>query len=200
MTIKKWLFFVLMSIFLFTSGCGTFVRSFRMHQVRSYTGDGKIERLDMLMIPFVYGEYGFKISLPEFTPENKLIRFYKLFDIPKVNEATKINLHILLPKSVGEKGAAYHQYIKETHHVMIALTDEETGETVFEKSGLLADFDDGMNTLSNGFRFNFRFGEVNFETISDSSDYMLKMEYRLTGKFLDLPAYMTVICGEEERK
>jgi hypothetical protein len=199
MAYKKGLLFVLICIVFFTSGCGTFMRSYRMHQVRSYTGDGDIERLDMLMIPFIYGEYGFKVTLPEFTPENKLIRFYKLSEIPKVNAPTKIGLYILLPKSVGEKGPDYYRFIKKTHHVMISITDEESGETVFKKTGQLADFDNGMKTIANGFLLNFLFGEVNFNEISDSSDYMLKMEYQLTGKYLDLPAYMTIICGEESR-
>jgi len=201
MKYRRGLFLLLISIIFIVSvfGCGTFMRSYRMHQVRSYTGDGEIERLDMLMIPFVYGEYGFKVTLPEFTPENKLIRFYKLSEIPKVNAPTKIGLHILLPQSVGEKGLDYYRFIKKTHHVMISITDEETGETVLKKTGQLADYDNGMKAITHGFSINFLFGEVNFDKISDSSNYMLTMQYQLTGKYLDLPAYMTLICGEERR-
>ncbi len=84
MAYKKSLLFFLISIVFLVSGCGTVMRSYRMHQVRCYTGDGKIERLNIVMIPVVYGEYGFKITLPEFTPENNFIRFYKLSEIPKV--------------------------------------------------------------------------------------------------------------------
>jgi hypothetical protein len=199
MAYKKTLLFLMISFVFFVSGCGTFMRSYRMHQVRCYTGDGEIERLNIVMIPIVYGEYGFKITLPEFTPENNLIRFYKLSEIPKVDLPAKISLHILLPKTVGEKAPDYLKFIKKTHYLTVSLTDEENGETVLEKSGPLADFDIGTDAVANGFRLNFRFGEVNFKNISDSSDYMLKMEYRLSGKKLDLPAYMTVVCGEERR-
>jgi len=198
MSYKKGLFFGLICILVFSTGCGTFMRSYRMHQVRNYTGDGDIERLDMLMIPFVYGEYGFKITLPEFTPEDKLIRFYKLFEIPKVNEPAKISLHILLPNSLGVKAMDYYRFIKKTHHVIVSMTDEDTGETVFKKSGQLADYDDGMKAIAKGFSVNFLFGELNFDKISGSSNYMLKMEYRLTGKDLNLPAYMTIVCGKEK--
>lgn len=199
MTYKKSFLLLLISIVFFISGCGTVMRSYRMHQVRCYTGDGEIERLNIVMIPIIYGEYGFKITLPEFKPENNFIRFYKLSEIPKVDMPAKITLHILLPRSVGIKGPDYNKYIKETHHVTILLTDEETGETVFEKSGQLAEFDIGLKTIANGYRLNFRFGEVNFKQISASSNYMLEMEYRLSGKYLDLPAYMIVVCGEERQ-
>jgi len=185
-------------LIFFSTGCGILARSLMSHKIECYSGDGDISIWEYDKNIALLSGFGYKVYFPEFIPKTGYLRYYKLENIPKVDLPASIHLYIHLPKNAAVNSSEVHDYLKKTYQVMIALTDEETGDVVFEKQGLLSDFEKGVRNYDTVYVADFKFGEVNFDEISESKDYMLKMEFKLNRKRLKLPAYAVINCGESE--
>ena len=204
-------------VLLAVQGCGTVSSIYMSSKIAGYSGDGKIIKYTLCLIPFFLEGHGYRIFFPSVQLKEKNDVSYSLKGIPTIDHHSSFELYIDVPyeSNVSDK-ELYSLNTNEIKILELKIVDKRTNKIIYEvnqgdfkiftdgtKSEIFhttgSQWDDDWEYVGNeykkvGYQQRYNVGDYNFTNMAEGAEPQLTVTFE-TRRVLPLSTYKIFIIN-----